>query len=163
MDLVEVGIIASMAPDGIIGVDGKVPWNDPLTLKRFQTLTKGSTVIMDRLAWQGYLGSSSLKKRRSIVITKSKLENTETYESLEDALENCTGLVWIAGQEEVYEDGLKYADFIDLSILSVLRGLEFRGNTYSRFPTLNMEEWRCSYSSSNIDGIVTEHVFLKRR
>ena len=45
-------IIAAVSPEGVIGLDGKIPWHYPEDLKRFKRLTIGATIIMGRLTFE---------------------------------------------------------------------------------------------------------------
>ena len=47
-----VGIIVAVSPEGIIGVDGGIPWHYSADMKRFKRITMGSTVIMGRHTWE---------------------------------------------------------------------------------------------------------------
>jgi len=108
------GIIVAVSPEGVIGVDGKVPWHYPADLKRFKRLTLGTTIIMGRLTWES-IGSRPLKGRRNIVITSGTLPGVECYASLESALASCAGEVWFVGGVRVYAEAMRYADLIDVT------------------------------------------------
>ncbi len=47
-----VAAIAAVADNGIIGLNGKLPWRLPKDLRRFKRLTRGHAVIMGRRTWQ---------------------------------------------------------------------------------------------------------------
>ena len=43
-----IAMIAAMDRNGVIGIDGKIPWHLPADLLRFRELTMGKPVIMGR-------------------------------------------------------------------------------------------------------------------
>ena len=47
-----VGIIVAVSPEGVIGVDGNIPWHYSTDMKRFKRITTGATVIMGRRTWE---------------------------------------------------------------------------------------------------------------
>lgn len=128
-----IKIIAAVSQDGIIGKDNKIPWSYPEDMKWFRKQTAGATVIMGRLTYES-MGSKPLPKRRNIVVTRSKIEGVECYESLVEAIdlatppiplmgstvelpEQKTPDVWLIGGEQIYREGLKYANEIYLTLI----------------------------------------------
>ncbi|HEY7699601.1 MAG TPA: dihydrofolate reductase, partial [Vicinamibacteria bacterium] len=107
------GIIAAVSPEGIIGVEGRMPWHYPGDMKRFKRLTLGSTIIMGRLTWES-LPKKPLADRRNVVITRRKIEGVECFPTIEAALATCQGDVWFIGGTRVFEEAMRFADVIDL-------------------------------------------------
>src|SRR3954468_3036575 len=62
-------LIAALAANGVIGVDGKLPWHLPEDLKHFKRLTLGHPIIMGRRTWES-LGKA-LPGRDNIVVTRT--------------------------------------------------------------------------------------------
>src|SRR6195256_1413908 len=60
-------LVAAVASNGVIGVNGKLPWQLPEDLKHFKQLTLGHPVIMGRRTWES-LGKA-LPGRENIVVT----------------------------------------------------------------------------------------------
>lgn len=106
-------MIAAVGRNGVIGVDGDLPWRLPEDLKHFRRNTLGHAVIMGRRTWDS-LGRA-LKKRRNIVVSRQiglKIEGAEVAHSLEEALE----LAWaddpdprIIGGATIYAEALPRA------------------------------------------------------
>jgi dihydrofolate reductase len=130
------GIIAAVSPEGVIGVDGTIPWHYPSDMKRFKRLTEGTTVVMGRLTWES-LPRKPLVNRRNVVITSRHLEGVECYASIAKALESCEGDVWFIGGARVYEEAMDYADVIDLTY--VPDTVESEGAVY--FPEIDETLW----------------------
>ena len=58
-------LIAAVARNGVIGVNGQLPWRLPEDLQHFKRLTLGHPVIMGRRTWES-LGKP-LPDRKSVV------------------------------------------------------------------------------------------------
>lgn len=108
------GIIAALSPEGVIGLDGKMPWHYPADLRYFKHRTWGSTVIMGRLTWTS-LGAKPLAGRRNIVISSSPLFGVETHPDLPSALKTAGDNVWFIGGARIYAEAMAHADFLDLT------------------------------------------------
>ena len=103
---------------GVIGVNGKLPWNIPSDLENFKKLTNGKTVIMGRKTYESI--GHPLPNRRNIVLTKGKIEGVETYTSLTEAIAMCSGEdVFLIGGKRVLEEGFEIADKIIISSVPV--------------------------------------------
>jgi dihydrofolate reductase len=120
-------MIAAVTRDGVIGVDGKIPWHYSADLIRFKRLTKGKTVIMGRRTFES-LGMRPLPGR----------EGVETFVSLEDALLACADEeVWFVGGREIYREAMAYADLIDLTYVPDV--VDDPGAV--RFPAIDPDTW----------------------
>ncbi|CAL8899257.1 dihydrofolate reductase [Kocuria varians] len=65
-----VGGIWAQSPDGVIGVDGGIPWHLPEDLKFFARTTIGHPVVMGRRTWESFPERfRPLPGRANIVIT----------------------------------------------------------------------------------------------
>src|SRR5258706_11080279 len=62
-------LIAAVASNGIIGANGKLPWQLPEDLQHFKRLTLGHPIIMGRRTWES-LGKA-LPGRENIVVTRT--------------------------------------------------------------------------------------------
>src|SRR5258707_4944242 len=85
-------LIAAVAANGVIGVNGKLPWHLPEDLKHFKRLTLGHPVIMGRRTWES-LGAA-LPGRENVVITSRagyEAPGAALAASLDAALALCAG------------------------------------------------------------------------
>src|SRR5258706_15683994 len=62
-------LIAAVASNGIIGANGKLPWQLPEDLQHFKRLTLGHPIIMGRRTWES-LGKA-LPGRENIGVTRT--------------------------------------------------------------------------------------------
>lgn len=111
-----ITLIAAVARNGVIGVDGRLPWRIPADLKRFKALTFGGTLIMGRKTYESI--GRPLPGRTSIVVTRQPdwtAEGVLVAHSVGDALAQVVGDGWVAGGGEIYAGAMPYADRIELT------------------------------------------------
>ncbi|WP_294318644.1 dihydrofolate reductase [uncultured Sphingomonas sp.] len=65
-----IDAILARADNGVIGVDGQLPWHLPADLKRFKALTMGRAMVMGRKTFESF--PSPLPGRRHIVLTRDR-------------------------------------------------------------------------------------------
>ena len=83
-----VSIIVAMAENGVIGVDGRLPWRLPTDMAHFKATTMGKPVIMGRKTFEGI--GKPLPGRQNIVISRNaviEVDGVRTAASVEAALE----------------------------------------------------------------------------
>ena len=117
MDHPEIILVLARANNGVIGVDGKLPWRIPADLRHFKQVTKGRPMIMGRKTFDSLPGL--LDGRRHIVLTRDANwaeEGAEVAHSPEAALKMANGPhVCIIGGAEIYRLFLPMADRIELT------------------------------------------------
>lgn len=114
--------IAACSSNGVIAINGKLPWNLPNDFKRFKEVTSGHHIIMGRKTFESLPGV--LPNRTHIIITRQKeLPNAGdciVVHSLEEAIELCpAGDSYIIGGGEIYQQAMSVIDELDLTIVSV--------------------------------------------
>jgi dihydrofolate reductase len=113
----EIILVLARAANGIIGVDGKMPWHIPADLRHFKQLTKGRPMIMGRKTFDSLPGL--LEGRRHIVLTRDPdwaEEGAEVVHSPQEALKLANAPhVCIIGGAEIYKLFLPMADRIELT------------------------------------------------
>ncbi|BBY08037.1 dihydrofolate reductase [Mycobacterium noviomagense] len=99
-----VGLIWAQSTSGIIGRDGKIPWQLPEDQARFKELTMGHTVVMGRLTWESLPASvRPLPGRRNVVLTRETdyvADGAELVGTLEQALTDEE--TWVIGGQQTY-------------------------------------------------------------
>lgn len=121
----EISLIAAVSHNGIIGIDGKIPWNIPEDLKHFKKLTMDSVIIMGRNTYESL--KEPLSGRINIVVSKTLREIDVGIEvilvrSLREALELAKGFhkhIWLIGGYRIFKEGLMYADSIYITEVCV--------------------------------------------
>lgn len=136
--MTDVVLVAAVARNGVIGVDGKLPWHLPEDLAHFKALTSGHVLIMGRATFESI--GRPLPDRVNIVLTRGDFarEGVVTASSLDEALETAVSLgvdAMIAGGAAVYQAALPVADRLELTEVD----LEPEGDT--RFPDVDWSDW----------------------
>lgn len=118
-----INIIAACDNNGLIGVNGTLPWHIPEDLQRFKMLTTGHTVIMGRKTWES-IGSKPLPKRKNIIVSSSlsiwaKPGRYKAAVTLGGAI-LCAGTpdeIFIIGGERIFKEALSIADRAYITII----------------------------------------------
>ena len=121
--------IAAITKDGILAIDGKMPWDCPEDLRRFQRLTMNNTVIMGRRTWES-LGKRCLPNRENYIVSR---ENNASFSLVVGTAARCfTHIdyainesqlkfpdkdVYIMGGASVYTQTLPICDELELTII----------------------------------------------
>lgn len=148
-----INIIAAMSPDGVIGVNGYLPWQLPADLRRFKELTLNNVVIMGRKTYESI--NPPLRGRTIVVITRQKnykVINGFAHDNLERMIERFKDdNLFIAGGGEIYEQTLHLADKLYLTIVN--KNLEIKKNDeIVYFPEYTPEDWDLVVRSSDGDA-----------
>jgi dihydrofolate reductase len=113
----EIILVLARATNGVIGVEGRLPWRIAADLRHFKQVTKGLPMIMGRKTFDSLPGL--LEGRRHIVLTRDPNwaeEGAEVARSPEAALKMANGPhVCIIGGAEIYRLFLPRADRIELT------------------------------------------------
>ncbi|MDR6788447.1 dihydrofolate reductase [Sphingomonas sp. BE138] len=109
--------VLARADNGVIGVDGRLPWRLPADLKRFKALTMGKPMVMGRKTFESF--PAPLPGRRHIVLTRDPLwsaAGAEVAHDVDAALALAgAGDVAVVGGAEIYALLLDRADRIELT------------------------------------------------
>ena len=140
----KINIIAACDKNGIIGINGKIPWHIPEDLKRFKSLTIGHAVIMGRKTWES-LPVKPFPDRFNVIVSSKKLwaEHAERnmITSLNDAVAICDDFahtqVFIIGGEQLYREALPLADRVYLTLVDQETPIA-DGDEVSRFPLVDL-------------------------
>lgn len=105
------------ARNGVIGVEGKLPWHLPADLKRFKALTMGKPMVMGRKTFESF--PAPLPGRRHIVLTRDRAwsaPGAEVAHTPDDALALAgEGNLAVIGGAEVFALFLDRAERIELT------------------------------------------------
>lgn len=140
----EKHIIAAVCDGRGIGYDNKLIMRIPADMQHFKDLTLGNVVIMGRNTYES-LGSTPLKCRNNIVVTKSRLfdtdkENLWCVTSLEDAFELAENIdgdkIFVIGGGQLYEAAMPNVDILDITEINFNPN-----NVDTYFPEIDVKEW----------------------
>ena len=113
----EIILVLARAANGVIGIDGRLPWRIPADLRHFKQVTKDRPMIMGRKTFDSLPGL--LEGRRHIVLTRDANwaeDGAEVARTPEAALKMANGPhVCVIGGAEIYRLFLPRADRIELT------------------------------------------------
>lgn len=117
----EIALIYARAANGVIGLNGVMPWHLPEDLAHFKRLTQGHPVIMGRKTWDSLPPRfRPLPGRTNIVVTRQAdwdETGVQRSSSLDDALQIAeqlgTPTVWVIGGAQIYAQALPLAQRVE--------------------------------------------------
>jgi dihydrofolate reductase len=141
---VPVWIVVAAAENGVIGMDGDMPWRLSTDLKRFKALTLGKPMIMGRKTFESI--GKPLPGRTSIVVTRDKewqspgvVVASSTQQALlvaqEVALAEQADAVCVVGGGQIYAQTIELADVLHVTKVSA----QPKGDTV--FPDIDLDIW----------------------
>ena len=136
-----VTIVAAVARNGVIGVDGGLPWHLPDDLRRFKELTLGHVLVMGRKTYESI--GHPLPGRTTVVVTRSAEWDPGSGEvvvasGVPEAIEAAAAIddeVFVVGGAQVYAAALPLADRLELTFVDD----EPEGDT--TFPAVAWDDW----------------------
>ncbi|GAA0676893.1 dihydrofolate reductase [Natronoarchaeum mannanilyticum] len=146
----ELVVIAAVAENGVIGVDGEMPWHIPEDLAHFKRATTGHPVIMGRVTYESIAADlgGPLPDRTNVVLSRSGVDAPEDVlvvdgpgaaiaaaEEQVDGEAGEDGRTFVIGGATVYEQFLPDADRLLLTEVHD----RYDGDTY--FPDWDREIW----------------------
>ncbi len=109
---VQLTAVVACSPNGVIGVNGGLPWKLKSDLQRFKAMTMGGTLIMGRKTFDSI--GRVLPGRQTIVLTRSSdwrpestvgIDRLHVVSTAEDALDVANRLslpAYVVGGAEIY-------------------------------------------------------------
>ena len=136
MDLV---IIAAISENGVIGVEGRIPWRIKEDMERFRVLTTNHSVVMGRRTYDSLPPRFKPLPNRKNIVLSGTLEPSEgiyVARDIEEALSLAEGReTFIIGGRSIYELFLPVADRMEITRVHRY----FPGDTF--FPDVSWKEW----------------------
>lgn len=142
-----IGIIAAVTMNGVIGVDGKIPFDYPEDMAYFRKTTLGSIVVMGRRTLEGI--GKPLPRRENCLISSKPwgFAGIETFDSIPEVIETFAKDkrdMWFIGGAKIYEEAMSYADVISLTITPDHE----KAPNAIRFPWINPLKFKCEHSTN---------------
>jgi dihydrofolate reductase len=148
-----LSLIAAVARDRGIGLQGQLLVNLPEDLRYFRRVTMGCPVVMGRKTWDSLPASvRPLPGRRNVVITRdpnTPCPGAEPYTSLEAALQALAQepRVFVIGGAQIYALALPWADELLLTEIDAVLPAD------AHFPAWRAEEFELvDKTPSNVQG-----------
>lgn len=109
-----VVLVAAVADNGVIGLDGDIPWAIPEDLRHFRATTRDNTVVMGRKTYESI--GHPLPYRTNVVVTRQpdwSADGVFVAHSVEDAIaaaQDFDGDVMVIGGGHIYAAAMPVAD-----------------------------------------------------
>jgi dihydrofolate reductase len=137
-----LALIAAVSRDGVIGKNGKVPWDLPEDRAYFRRSTLGHAVIMGRKTWDET--GRPLDGRRNLVVSRAgavsgRDDEREVVSTLDEAIARARttdAAPFVIGGAELFRLALPLATRLLLTELT----FDAEGDTY--FPPFERAAWR---------------------
>jgi len=132
-------MVAAVATNGVIGLDGDIPWSIPDDLKHFRAVTRGNTVVMGRRTFDSI--GHPLPYRTNVVVTRDRtwaFEHVFVAHDVDEAIaeaQDFEGDVMIMGGAQIYAAAMPRATH---QILTEVH-LSPAGDTH--YPEWDRSEW----------------------
>ncbi|MCV2396137.1 dihydrofolate reductase [Actinotalea sp. M2MS4P-6] len=124
-----LGLVWAQSTDGVIGVDGDLPWHLPEDLAHFRQVTDRCVVLMGRTTWESLPARfRPLPGRVSVVLSRApglRLPGAVVVPGPAQALELVADAgrpVWVVGGGQVYAAFEPHADRAELTEVEVTVG-----------------------------------------
>jgi dihydrofolate reductase len=135
-----VVLVAAVADNGVIGVDGGMPWHLPADFAHFRQVTAGHTLVMGRATYDSI--GRPLPGRPNVVVTRNpdwSAAGVRVAHSLTAALalaDEYDGDVAVIGGSAVYAAALPVAD------AQVLTEVHLSPDGDTTYPVFDRTAWR---------------------
>ena len=114
-----ITLIAAMATNRAIGLNGRMPWHLPGELMHFKQVTMGKAMVMGRKTWESI--GRALPGRQNIVVSRKRdlyAPGCDVCTSLEQAMATALGPeVMVIGGGELYRQALPLASRMILTVV----------------------------------------------
>ncbi len=144
MSTVPLALVAAVARNGVIGMDGDMPWHLSSDLKRFKRDTLNKPVIMGRRTFESI--GKALPGRLNIVVSRSgfRADDTVHANSIEAALFLAEGWAREHGAQEicVIGGGQIYRETIERAHRLYITHVMAEPDGDTKFPEIDEASWR---------------------
>lgn len=158
-----VSLIVARGKNGVIGVNGDLPWRLKNDLQFFKETTLGKPIIMGRKTWES-LPTKPLPDRDTIVMTRDwnyEAPGAWVYSNLDTALEAAKAIaetkdqdeVLIVGGQSIYEAALDRVSRLYITEVDAAP----KGDAY--FPEINMGLFKETSAKSFEADAKNNHAF----
>lgn len=166
MSAIKLSLIAARSRNGVIGLDGYLPWRLADDLAFFKSATLGHPILMGRNTWES-LPKKPLPDRDNIVLTRNwayQAPGARVFTALSPALEAGKALArsagkqqfFVIGGESLYAATLPRADFLYLTEVQT----ELEGDAF--FPKFKAAEFDVVMEKRVSQSRANEYPFIIR-
>ncbi|MEM0985168.1 MAG: dihydrofolate reductase [Pseudomonadota bacterium] len=160
-------LIVARGSNGVIGVDGDLPWRLPEDLKAFKRITKGAPLVMGRKTWDS-LPKKPLPGRPNIVVSRNGqflAPGARVYASVPVAVAAAMAAAAVSESEEVFVIGgaTLYHDALALAHRLYVTDVDAAPEGDTMFPPLDASDWTVETLLTHPADDRHDHAFALRR
>ena len=140
-------LVAAVARNGVIGIEGRLPWHLPADLRHFRALTMNKPLLLGRKTYESI--GRPLPGRATVVVSRRPWGSAvpgavESCATLEEALARGAALASDRGVDEIVVGGgaMLYAALIDRAERLYLTEVDLAPEGDAFFPTVDPRRWR---------------------
>jgi dihydrofolate reductase len=158
----KLSLIVAKSLNGVIGLNGNLPWRLSSDLKFFKSTTLGKPVLMGRVTWESL--PFPLPGRPNLVLTNNKnylAEGAEIFNSADKMIARGYELagqmnvdeVMLIGGAKLYASQMKYCDRLYVSEVNAT----IEGDVY--FPEIDTNTWKLASETEFSKGVKDDYSF----
>lgn len=168
----QIGMVWAQSLDGVIGLDGAMPWHVPEDLQHFKHVTLNHVLVMGRRTWESFPASVRPLPQRVSVVVSGKFANDPSQDpkladddvhvvsDLQSGLEladqlKTSPMIWVVGGGSIYDQAKDVAAVVERSVFNI----SVDGDTYA--PELD-DSWQL-VSQEPVDGWHTSSTGVQYR
>lgn len=158
-----IAFVWAQAENGVIGLDGKMPWHLPNDLKHFKNVTLNQTVVMGRKTYQD-LPIKPFPQRENIILTRQEDYQLDDDVLIMNSKEEVLAYgrdqgknLYVIGGGEIFK---LFKDEVDILYQTVIYE-SIEGDT--KFPEIEWDEFKQLESEyvDQAEGHPYSHTFYK--
>ena len=158
----KLSLIVAKSLNGVIGLNGNLPWRLSSDLKFFKSTTLGKPVLMGRVTWESL--PFPLPGRPNLVLTNNKnylAEGAEVFNSADKMIARGYELagqmnvdeVMLIGGAKLYASQMKYCDRLYVSEVNAT----IEGDVY--FPEIDTNTWKLASETEFLKDLKDDYSF----
>jgi dihydrofolate reductase len=158
----KLSLIVAKSLNGVIGLNGNLPWRLSSDLKFFKSTTLGKPVLMGRVTWESL--PFPLPGRPNLVLTNNKnylAEGAEIFNSADKMIAKGYELagqmnvdeVMLIGGAKLYASQMKYCDRLYVSEVNAI----IEGDVY--FPEIDTNTWKLASETEFSKDVKDDYSF----
>lgn len=161
-----LSIIVAVSDNGVIGTEGKLPWNLPSEMAYFRQTTVGHPIIMGRVTHESI--GKALPDRLNVVITRDRAYKAAKGCTVVSSLQSALSLpeirtadeVFIIGGESINQQALPITDRLYLTRVAA----HIKGDKFFRYDPKDWQQvWSQKHKADKDNKYDYEFTVLERR
>lgn len=164
-DYPKLAAIVAKSRNGVIGIDGDLPWRLSSDLQFFKRTTLGKPCLMGRKTWESL--PFPLPGRPNLVLTRNaqyQAKGAEVFTALHDMIGRGFELAGQSGSDEVMLIGgaMLYAKMMPWLDRLYITEVDAMIEGDAHFPAVLASDWVCTAETLHTQGLQDDYPFVVR-